>query len=178
MTHGTHKPLTDNTGLNKLLPKEVIDIYQYCFFKIENFKKDTESAPYNACEFELNSVRIIYREAKITPKKTGQFVTFWKRTNNGIIQPYNIDESFGFFIVNIRSKNKLGQFVFPKSILIKKGIISSKTTQGKRGFRIYPPWDITQSKQALKTQKWQQNYFYEINNNPDLNKIRALFNNS
>ena len=28
--------------------------------------------------------------------------------------------------------------------------------------RVYPPWDVTVSRQAQKTQKWQMAYFLEI----------------
>ena len=59
-------------------------------------------------------------------------------------------------------------FVFPKSVLIAKEIVSDKK-EGKRAIRIYSPWDITMSKQAQKTQKWQLDYFLEIQENNSLN---------
>jgi len=57
--------------------------------------------------------------------------------------------------------------VFPKSELINKGIITTNKKDGKRGFRVYPKWNKTTNKQAEKTQKWQLNYFYEINEKTD-----------
>ena len=77
--------------------------------------------------------------------------------------------------MNVLTETKLGQFVFPESVLIKKGIISTAKKEGKRGFRVYPVWDIAKNKQAIQTQTWQLNYFYEINNTLDLDKVNALY---
>jgi hypothetical protein len=82
-------------------------------------------------------------------------VTFWKRTGNGPIEPFNESDQIDFYTVTMRSENKLGQFVFPKSLLIKKGIISTRKKEGKRAFRIYPNWYVAKNKQAERTQKWQ-----------------------
>ena len=71
--------------------------------------------------------------------------------------------------------NQLGQFVFPKSVLIAKGIISTTTKEGKRGFRVYPSWDVAKSKQAIKTQQWQLDYFWILNEDTDLGKVKALY---
>jgi hypothetical protein len=38
-------------------------------------------------------------------------------------------------------------------------IISTHLKEGKRGMRVYPPWDLPSSKQAKKTQQWQLPYF-------------------
>ncbi len=76
--------------------------------------------------------------------------------------------------MNVRNENEFGQFVFPKYVLIKKGIISTENKEGKRAFRVYPKWDVTKNKQAERTQKWQLNYFYEINNSTDLKKVLGL----
>jgi hypothetical protein len=65
--------------------------------------------------------------------------------------------------------------VFPKSELINKGFITSEKQDGKRGFRVYPIWDKTLNKQAEKTQKWQLNYFYEINKTTDFKKVNELY---
>jgi len=70
---------------------------------------------------------------------------------------------------------KSGQFVFPKSELINKGIITTKKKGGKRGFRIYPEWDIATSKQAKKTQKWQLKYFFKLEENTNFNKVKELY---
>lgn len=151
------------------------NIYKSCNFKITALRIDTESAEYDACQFTLNRKQIISRSSKITPKKVGQFVTFWKRANaEAPIVPFDTDDNFDFFVVNIRTDNHFGQFVFPKAILIKKGIISTTTKEGKRAFRVYPSWDTPTSKQAEKTQKWQLYYFYDAKT-VDLEKVKSLY---
>ena len=151
------------------------EVYDKCGFKITYFTLETESEAYGACQFQLNELAIISRNAKITPKKVGQFVTFWKRNQNETIEPFNETDLLDFYVVNVRTENEFGQFVFPKSILIKKGIISTEKKEGKRAFRVYPKWDVTQNKQAQKTQQWQLDYFYEINDSIDLNTVVKLY---
>ena len=112
---------------------------------------------------------------KITPKKVGQFVTFWKRNGNEPIEPLNEADKIDFYVVNVRAEIKFGQFVFPKSILIKKGIVSTDKKEGKRGFRVYPLWNITGNKQATKTQKWQLNYFLQVDSFTDLKRAKELY---
>lgn len=134
-----------------------------------------ESAEYNGYQFYLNQKLICYREAKTTPVKTCQFVTLWKRNKSGIIEPFDFSDEFDFVIISTRKENLFGQFVFPKSILLEKGIFSTKTKEGKRATRVYPPWDETTSPQAQKTQKWQLQYFYEITPKADLETFTKLF---
>ncbi len=141
-----------------------------------NFRLELESKEYDACQFYINGRHVVSRNAKITPKKAGQFVTFWKRNENGPIEPFEETGSADFYLVNVRSQGKFGQFVFPKSVLIEKGIISTKKKEGKRAFRVYPKWDVLSSKQAQRTQKWQLDYFYEINESIDLGMVSELYN--
>jgi hypothetical protein len=161
-----------NTNLNQIKT----EIYDKCSYKISDFKTETESKGYDACQFQLNGLNILSRNAKITPKKGGQFVTFWKRNGNGSIEPFGENDQIDFYIVNVRTENAFGQFVFPKSVLIIKGILSTEKKEGKRAFRVYPNWDKVKSKQAERTQKWQLNYFYEINTSTDLKKVIELYN--
>ncbi|MDO6801945.1 MepB family protein [Wenyingzhuangia sp. 1_MG-2023] len=151
------------------------EVYEKSGLKITDFQTEKESKEYAACRFELNGLKIISRNSKITPKKVGQFVTFWKRNGNGPIEPFDENDLIDFYTVNVRSENKFGQFVFPKSVLIKKGIISTEKKEGKRAFRVYPNWDIAKNKQAEQTQKWQLNYFYLINNATDFKKVAELY---
>ncbi len=59
-------------------------------------------------------MKIITRNSKITPKKVGQFVTFWKRNEKGITQPYRENDRIDFYVITARTENNFGQFVFPK----------------------------------------------------------------
>ncbi|QKJ64764.1 MepB family protein [Flavobacterium sp. M31R6] len=170
------KPWITSEGI----PKDLISI-QKIFFDNCNFEftqpiLESESSEYGACTFALNNLNILFRTAKITPTKTGQFVTLWKRINQGPIQPFDSTDPIDLFIVSTRTDNYFGMFVFPKSILITKEIVSDKK-EGKRAIRVYPPWDITTSKQAQKTQKWQLDYFLEIQKDQtiDLKRAKLLF---
>ena len=153
------------------------EVYDKCALEFSDFKLELESKKYNACRFKLNGQNIICRNAKITSKKVGQFVTFWKRNGSGPIEPFNETDQINFYTINVRTENQLGQFVFPKSVLMKKGIISTKNKEGKRAFRVYPNWDKAKNKQAKRTQKWQLDYFYQINETMDLKKVAELYNN-
>lgn len=152
------------------------EVYDKCDFKISNFNLEPESKEYDACQFELNGLNIISRSSKITPKKVGQFVTFWKRNEDGPIAPFNENDPMDLFIVNVRTDTQFGQFVFPKSVLIRKGIISTENKEGKRAFRVYPSWELTKNKRAKRTQSWQLDFFYEIGEEVDLKKVEGMYN--
>ncbi|MEA5401908.1 MepB family protein [Arcicella sp. DC2W] len=143
-----------------ILAKELL--YQPSGFNCSEPVLEAESAEYGACDFKLNDFNIKYRIAKITPTKTGQFVTLWKRNQQGIIEPFEMNDKVDFFIISTRKDNRFGQFIFPKALLYEKGVISDERKEGKRAIRVYPPWDEANSKQAQKTQQWQLKYFLEI----------------
>jgi len=161
---------------NKNFTEVKTRVYDKCHFEISKMKNELEGIEYDACNFELNGMKTISRSSKITPKKVGQFVTFWKRDGKGITEPYCETDQIDFYVINVKSKNNFGQFVFPKHELIYRGILSTKKNDGKRGFRVYPKWDKAQNKQAKETQKWQLNYFYKIDSTTDFKKVNELYN--
>jgi hypothetical protein len=114
-------------------------VYDKCNFDLTNLKQNLESVEYGACSFVLNGKTIQQRVSKITPTKTGQFVTIWKRSKQGITEPFDISDELDFIIITSKSDDNFGQFVFPKSILADKGIITRNGKGGKRGIRVYPP---------------------------------------
>lgn len=140
-----------------------------------NLIPEIESQEYGACTFLMNNKIIKFRVAKITPTKIGQFVTFWKRIENGPIMPYDISDAFDLLVVSVRNSKNFGQFIFPKSVLLQKGLLSKDGIGGKRAMRVYPPWNIADNTQAKKTQAWQLLYFAEIQPNLDITKIKPLF---
>ena len=141
-----------------------------------NLQKEPESEDYGAFTFEMNSLQIKFRIAKITPTKVGQFVTLWKRIGEGGILPHDLMDPIDLFVVSVRNDEHFGQFVFPKAVLAEKGILSKDGKGGKRAMRIYPPWDITDSQQARNTQTWQLKYFLEIpEEDIDLSRLKKLF---
>ena len=151
-------------------------VYDKCGFDLTNLKQNEESKEYGACTFVLNGKTIEQRISKITPTKIGQFVTIWKRNKDGITEPFDNEDNFDFVIITARNEENFGQFIFPKLVLADRGIITRNGKEGKRGIRVYPPWDITTNKQAEKTQNWQTKYFVTIkNNNPtDLELTKKL----
>ncbi len=153
------------------------EIYDACGFQFSAFELEIESSDYDACRFKLNNLKVVSRTAKVTPKKTGQFVTFWKRNKLGIIEPLNQSDGIDFYVIQVKTEHQLGQFVFPMAALVNYGIVSSNKKEGKRGFRVYPPWNKAVNKQAVKTQKWQLNYFYELTAPTDLNRVIELYKN-
>jgi hypothetical protein len=165
-----------------LLPKE-LQIIKSIFYDTHEFEFTDvvihkESKTYGACTFILNGKKIEHRVAKITPTKTGQFVTIWKRNQQGITAPYTIDDDLDAIIITVKNNHNVGQFIFPKKVLVEKGIIAKKGNDGKRGIRVYPPWDVVTSKQATITQQWQLAYFIIIDgHNPTEASIvkRMLF---
>ncbi len=153
-------------------------IYNLCGFDCSQPLLEVENAEYGAYLFNVNSLSIRFRVAKITPKKEGQFVTLWQRNDHGISQPYDESDSINYFVISARNGNNFGQFVFPKDVLIEQNVISINGKGGKRAIRVYPSWDKPKSLQALKTQKWQLKYFLEIpTNGPlDMSRIHLLYN--
>ena len=143
-------------------------LYNECGFQLQHLVWNPESTNYGACSFELNNYKIQYRVANITPTKIGQFVAIWKRNNKGITAPFDVTDSLDFLIISVRDSENFGQFIFPKSVLVSHGIISQNEKGGKRGIRVYAPWDKPENKQAIKTQAWQVNYFVEIRENSHL----------
>ncbi len=127
--------------------------------QIINFTKEPESQEYQACRFELDGQKVVCRMAKNTPIKVGQFVTIWRRNMVGKTCPFESTDEIDFLIINCQLGEKSGYFKFPKSILVSKGIISTPNKVGKMGMRVYPPWVKAENSQAIKTQKWQLEYF-------------------
>lgn len=120
--------------MNFLLDHIKVNIYDRCELQVSNYRLESESKEYAACRFDLNGLHIISRNSKITTKKTGQFVTFWQRNGKGTIAPFHQYDYFNFFIVNVQNDDRIGQFVFPKTVLIKNGIISSDKKKAKEVF--------------------------------------------
>jgi hypothetical protein len=163
---------------HKSLPKDLIlarELVYDCFdFDCSQPQQESESIDYSAYRFYLNEKFICYREAKITPTKTGQFVTLWKRNRLGTIEPFDSSDLIDFVFISVRKDDFLGQFIFPKAVLLEKGIFSSATKEGKRAIRVYPPWDEANNKQAQKTQQWQFDYFFEVIPEPDFETFKKL----
>ncbi len=165
--------MEDNLSADLTVTKQIL--YSKLNIALQNIKLENESTAYSACAFQINKLSILYREANITPTKTGQFVTIWKRNNVGITEPFYVNDNIHLVVIICRSGEKFGQFVFPKSILSEKRIFTKNNVEGKRGIRVYPPWDITTSKQAMQTQAWQLEYFLEMTTEINIDRAKKLY---
>lgn len=153
--------------------------YSQCGLIVSSLVNEAERDDYEACSFRLNEATVQFRTAKITPKKVGQFVAIWKRSKEGITQPYDSSDVLNFLVIAVKYENRFGHFVFPKLVLLEKDIISLNSKGGKRGMRVYPSWDKTINKQAQNTQNWQLQYFVEVQSDSsiDCNCIKKLYLN-
>jgi hypothetical protein len=168
--------MTNNSLFFKDLDFLHRELYSPCSFICSEAFEEAESIEYGAGRLKLSGTTIKQRTAKITPTKIGQFVTLWKRNSRGETQPHEETDEFDFFVINVKSGEQFGQFIFPKSALVEQGIVISSKHKGKRGIRVYPPWDKPISKQAMKTQSWQLKYFLEVNKtNLDLYLAKKLY---
>ncbi|KMQ68917.1 hypothetical protein ACM39_06425 [Chryseobacterium sp. FH2] len=142
-----------------------------------DLSKDLECEEYFGYNFKLNQFSIKFRKAKITPKKIGQFVTLWKRNpETKEIEPFEDKDNFGFYIIAAESQNKRGFFFFSQNVLIQNKILTTSAKEGKRGFRVYPDWDIIKNKQAEKTKNWQTKSFINFSEINYIEKSKGILN--
>ncbi|MFC0211561.1 MepB family protein [Paenibacillus chartarius] len=160
-------------GIHRDLLAAIELVYNVCEFDCSDLCGEVQNSEYGAYLFQANNRIIRFRAAKVTPSKMGQFVTLWRRTGDGTTQPYDGSEEVDYFVISTRDGNRFGQFVFPKDALLQFNIVSNHGSGGKRGIRVYPPWDRPTSRQAQKTQNWQLDYFIEIPTHEPINVDRA-----
>lgn len=79
--------------------------------------------------------------------------------------PFKYEDFPDTLVINVIDNNHKGQFIFPKDILLKKGIVQSELYNGKMALRVYPDWEQQLNKTALKTQQWQSEYFEDLSHN-------------
>ncbi|MGK5073367.1 MepB family protein [Janthinobacterium sp. ZB1P44] len=123
---------------------------------------EAESAEYGACRADLHGKRLVLRVAKTTPTKTGQFVTVWKRPHSDAdIAPLDEADPVDAVIIAVADGDgaRHGFFIFPRSALIERGVMSRAGQGGKRALRVYPPWCAPESTLAQRTQRWQAQWF-------------------
>lgn len=123
---------------------------------------EPDSANYGGHTLTLNGRPTIFRAAKTTPTKTGQFATLWRRSPQGPIRPFDVCDGVSLFIVYTGG----GLFVFPAHALAAHNVLSTHGVGGKRALRLYPPDVVTTSVQARKSQTWQGEYFLSLPANP------------
>ncbi|PQZ85949.1 hypothetical protein CQ018_19405 [Arthrobacter sp. MYb227] len=123
-----------------------------------------EARAYTGCEFSLTNdsgsiARIVFRSAKVTPTKAGLFVTLWKRDSAGVTRPYTAADSIDEFWISAETERGYGVFRFAADALENFGVLRSTKKPGKRGFRLYTPWDENLNSSATKAWAWQHKFF-------------------
>lgn len=153
-------------------------IFKTLNYHLSEIDPDKESEEYIGFNFRINCIKIKFRKSKLTPKKIGQFVTFWKRDQDKKTVPFDVNDDFDFYIILMEENENAGIFIFSKSILEKQDLISSQLKTGKRGFRVYSDWQFPISKQAEKTKLWQTRYFINFSDteNSILEKFETILN--
>ncbi len=164
---------SDTGAIHADLVAAKFQVYDPCGFMCSRPVPEAESAAYGACEFNVNGRSIRFRAAKTTPKKVGQFVTLWKRSGQGPIEPFDAGDLVDLFVISTRDDNLFGQFVFPREVLRERGVVSSRGSGGKRAIRVYPPWVATTSRQANDTQKWQLDHFLPLADDRPIDSARV-----
>lgn len=125
--------------------------------------REPESAEYGACRLGLDQRAVVFRVARTTPTKIGQFVTIWKRPIAGAdIAPLDTSDGVDFVVVNVADGAQYGQFIFDQDALLKYGVMSRDGHGGKRAIRVYPPWTHPVAAAAIKTQQWQLGYYVAL----------------
>ena len=123
---------------------------------------ESEGAEYDAHTLTVNGLPTVYRTAKTTPTKLGQFVTLWRRSEAGPIRPFDASDRVMLFVVKVYDEEHSGHFVFPVETLVEHDIVSTNFSGGKRAVRVYAPWVTPTSAQAVRTQRWQIRHFGEF----------------
>jgi hypothetical protein len=173
--------LTSFTAWSPPTPADLVAVkervYDPCGFVCADLSAEAESAAYGAHVFRLDGAGVRARVAKLTPTKNGLFVTVWKRLAGGPIQPFDRSDGIDFLVVTAREGPHSGHFAFPGEVLHRRGIVGSAAGEGKRAFRVYPPWTVTESAQAARTAAWQRPYFlpFDEAGTADLHLARALY---
>ena len=122
---------------------------------------EADNLEYGAAVVNLGQELIRFRVGKLTPTKVGLFVAVWRRAKDGSTEPFPAEDGADLLVITVREGTRAGYFAFPKSALVKQGIVSVNGTGGKRGFRVYPPWSEVSNRQAVRTRQWQCGYFTE-----------------
>ena len=171
-----HLPTSSNTPSDLELISEFV--FKICGVIPTNVEKEREGQDYFAQSFKINGQKVIFRTAKITPTKAGQFVTVWKRDTKKETAPYHVSDNIALYIIATRQEKNFGVFIFSQQVLLENGIMTSDEKPGKRGIRVYPSWSLPSNNQAKKTQSWQIKCFLEFTNDHkiDVRKAKILLN--
>jgi hypothetical protein len=155
------------------IPPEALELWRSAGVACADAAAEPESAEYAAHTLTLGGRPAVFRAAKTTPTKAGQFVTLWQRSAEGPIRPFDTHDGVALFAIQAGTGAGLGQFVFPRDELVRRGVVSIDGKGGKRAMRVYPPDVATTSAQARRTQEWQCRHFLPLD--APAGRVRELF---
>ncbi len=141
-------------------------LLNYIFCEESDVKDLTEekyNQDYEALTFSFKEETYQSRLAKKTPTKAGYFVTCWTKDENNCNQPYSKEAFADYLMIIVIDEELSYYFLFPRELLIEKGILTTFEYKGKMAFRVYPKWCNQLNKRAEQTQKWQCKYFLSFN---------------
>ncbi len=142
---------------------------------ITALSEENHNYEYEGISFSIADNTYRSRLAKLTPSKKGYFVVFWKKNDTNKNQAYSYDESPEKIIISVIDNELQGQFIFPKSILLKQEVLRTGNSKGKMAIRVYPSWVNELNQSAIKTQEWQREYFIDLSNEVDNNRLTKLY---
>jgi hypothetical protein len=143
--------------------------------QLHNVHYETQNKEYEGATFFARHFKFRSRRAKLTPKKKGYFVVFWEKNANNQNQAFTYKESPEKVVITIIDGHLKGQFLFPKALMYKKGVLRDEHNKGKMAIRVYPSWEADLNKSASKTQQWQSAYFLDLTKEIDKKKIEDLY---
>ncbi|MGX7265425.1 MepB family protein [Enterococcus crotali] len=142
---------------------------------LEKVQIEEQNKEYEGVTFSIGKQTFRSRKAKRTPKKAGYFVVFWEKDDQNKNQPYDGRTAPDKLVITVFDQEKKGQFIFPKELLIKKGILSHEKVVGKMALRVYPTWLDELNRTASATQRWQAPFFIDLTAKPDVEKLKKLY---
>lgn len=156
----------------KLL-REIIDNIKCTEFSV--IKYEEQNHEYEGMLVQIDQQMYRSRLAKLTPKKQGYFVAFWEKSKCGNNQAYSYEDAPEKLIVSVIDNEKKGQFIFPKEVLLKYGVLKKPLQKGKMALRVYPGWITELNKNACKVQWWQNEYFIDLSQDFEIVKLQNLY---
>ncbi|HDP4391380.1 TPA: MepB family protein [Staphylococcus aureus] len=129
--------------------------------EVKDLTEEKYNQDYEALTFSFKEETYQSRLAKKTPTKAGYFVTCWTKDENNCNQPYSKEAFADCLMIIVIDEELSGYFLFPRELLVEKGILTTFEHKGKMAFRVYPKWCNQLNKTAGQTQKWQCKYFFE-----------------
>ncbi|MFC8302556.1 MepB family protein [Specibacter sp. NPDC057265] len=144
------------------IPEEALELWQRAGLVAADAAVEPGGAGYAAHTLTLAGHRTVFRAAKTTPTKAGQFATLWQRSVKGPIRPFDLADGVALFAILAGTGTGRGMFLFPPAELAGRKVLSVDGQGGKRALRLYPPQVPTSSAQARRSQQWQCRHFLPL----------------